>query len=499
MNWFRNRRARISLEHLEDRAVPTAFVVDTLLDEVNPADGLTSLREAISDANGDAHDLITFAPGLTGTIFLSIPGKGDDLNLTGDLDILRSVSIIGPGADKLMVNAVGEDRVFDVPAAKGTAVILSGLTIAGGEADSGGGVHTNTGADLTLMGVEVIGNHANGNFGGGVFNNSGALTVINSTIAENLSLGQGGGIFVSHGTLNLNNSTVSGNEVTDTGGGIEAFDETVMIRNSTITSDRATSGGGLLLDASTVTLTSTIVARNADTNGFPNVDGAVQAASANNLIGDGTGLTGISNGVNRNLIGTAAHPIDPLLGPLQFNGGPTRTHALLASSPAIDHGSNPGGFATDQRGAPFARLVGAGVDIGAFEFEPPAVQPPLPPSGPSPQALAAAMNFLTEFKSAGSPAGFAIGDAAGDGTADIVMAFRLKSGKLAIITFGGTDGHIAGLFFPFQGPLARSSRVRIVLVNLNASPAKGIGLVVSGGGPGVPHVSIFKPDGARVL
>ena len=61
---------------------------------------------------------------------------------------------------------------------------------------------------------------------------------------------------------------------------------------------------------------------------------------------------------------------DPLLAPLAFNGGPTRTHALLAGSPAIDAGSNPAALEHDQRGATFLRTSGTSTDIGAFELQP---------------------------------------------------------------------------------------------------------------------------------
>jgi hypothetical protein len=61
---------------------------------------------------------------------------------------------------------------------------------------------------------------------------------------------------------------------------------------------------------------------------------------------------------------------DPMLGPLADNGGPTRTHALLAGSPAIDQGSNPGNLASDQRGATFLRIYGNSTDIGSFELQP---------------------------------------------------------------------------------------------------------------------------------
>src|SRR5207253_2438365 len=59
--------------------------------------------------------------------------------------------------------------------------------------------------------------------------------------------------------------------------------------------------------------------------------------------------------------------VNPLLQPLANNGGTTQTLGLLPGSPAVNAGSNPAGLAFDQRGAGFPRLLGAGVDIGAFE------------------------------------------------------------------------------------------------------------------------------------
>ena len=124
-----------------------------------------------------------------------------------------------------------------------------------------------------------------------------------------------------------------------------------------------------------MTLQSTIVAQNfrGTAGTLEDVVGTVVGSSANNLIGVDTGLTGIVNGNLGNLIGTAAVPIDPKLGPLQNNGGPTQTHALLPGSPALNAGFNFSGQATDQRGGTFSRTVGL-TDIGAFE-----VQPPTPP------------------------------------------------------------------------------------------------------------------------
>jgi Ca2+-binding RTX toxin-like protein len=85
----------------------------------------------------------------------------------------------------------------------------------------------------------------------------------------------------------------------------------------------------------------------------------------NNLIGDATGSSGFTVST---LVGDSTTPIDPLLGPLQDNGGSTFTQALLPDSPAIDVGSNPNNLTTDQRGTGFDRVIGSSADIGAFEL-----------------------------------------------------------------------------------------------------------------------------------
>ena len=97
-----------------------------------------------------------------------------------------------------------------------------------------------------------------------------------------------------------------------------------------------------------------------------------------NLVGQADGSTGLTNSSMGDLVGSAAAPLDPLLGPLQNNGGPTYTMALLAGSPALDAGDDamlnaPFNLATDQRG--YARKSGAHVDIGAFESQVPGTPP----------------------------------------------------------------------------------------------------------------------------
>jgi hypothetical protein len=92
-----------------------------------------------------------------------------------------------------------------------------------------------------------------------------------------------------------------------------------------------------------------------------------------NLIGNGSGSSGFDP---TDLVGTASNPIDPLLGPLADNGGPTLTMALLPGSPAIDAGDNTDAPMWDQRGPGFRRIVNGTIDIGAYEVQAHAHNPP---------------------------------------------------------------------------------------------------------------------------
>lgn len=112
---------------------------------------------------------------------------------------------------------------------------------------------------------------------------------------------------------------------------------TLTVSNSTIAENSEQTYRGIK-NLSTLTLLNTIVGRNWGGSSVSDVSGAVQAGSTDNLISDGTGLTGISNGVAGNQVGTSASPIYPLVAPLSSYGGTTETNALLAGSPAINAG-----------------------------------------------------------------------------------------------------------------------------------------------------------------
>jgi hypothetical protein len=259
---------------------------------------------------------------------------------------------------------------------------VSNSTLSGNSATYWGGGIYNTGGTLTVNNSTISGNSTLA--GGGIYNSGGTCTVNNSTISGN-STYSGGGIYNWFGTLTVNNSTLSGNSATywggvDTGGGIYTYRTiSVTLTNVTLTANRANSGGGLYVELGSPILHNTLIAgnfRGATGTTRDDVFGALNPSGDYNLIGDGTGMTGLSNGVNGNLVG-----IDPLLGPLQDNGGPTKTHALLAASPAIDAGNNTYATDWDQRGEGFPRIVNGIIDIGAFEYQGDGAAPLLTRSG----------------------------------------------------------------------------------------------------------------------
>jgi CSLREA domain-containing protein len=375
-----------------DDACPTSFIVNGNGDasdtnagdghcdtDGNPGNGdQCTLRAAIEEANA----LTT----CSGTIDINFSGVTSPIDLNTALPAINhNVNINGPGASALTVqrSAASAFRIFNINS--GATVNISGLTVANGSEPLMAGGIQNAGT-LTLTKTAVSNNSTSlGPGGGGIFN-TGTLTITNSTISGNGTVTNGGGINNGFGaTLTLVNSTVSGNS-SNNGGGIYnqgAFTST----NSTISSNASDVGGGIFRNSGTTILKNTIVVgnvRRTSSTTRDDINGAVDGSSSFNLIGDGTGMTGISNGASGNQIGTSGSPINALLGPLANNGGPTMTHALLPGSPAINAGSN-GNLPTtdpfdldgdtitneqlpvDQRGVGFNRIVNTTVDIGAFE------------------------------------------------------------------------------------------------------------------------------------
>jgi len=199
------------------------------------------------------------------------------------------------------------------------------------------------------------------------------VSIVHTTISGNSS-NNGAGISFNNSnqisTLNLSNSTISDNIGSNGGGIIIQSVGNINILNCTISNNVALNGGGIRqISPGIITIGNTIVANNTNNTGSPRDVSGIVTSLGNNLIGDGSG-SGVY--IGSDLVGTNISPINPLLGPLINNGGPTLTRALLPGSPAIDAGSNLLVTDTyDQRGPPFFRTSGPGprVDIGAFELQ----------------------------------------------------------------------------------------------------------------------------------
>ncbi|MFT3746148.1 MAG: MBG domain-containing protein [Pyrinomonadaceae bacterium] len=297
----------------------TACTTNPVVTNTNDA-GAGSLRQAVLDACPGA--TITFAPAVTGTIALS----------TGEITIDKGINIHGPGANVLTVSGSNLSRIFGLTGSSTLSIRLSDLTLANGQSSIGGGAIVNN--SFLYVARCAFSNNSASSAGGGAIRNDGTMSVIDSTFNAN-SAASGGAIW-NLAVLNVMNSTFSGNAATSQGGAI--FDiGNFDIFSSTFSGNTAPNTGGILSSGSS-SITNTIIANSSggDCGGF--------LYGHHNLIEVPTGgiLCGMTTGVNGNITG-----IDPNLGPLANNGGPTQTFALLSGSPAI----NVGGEITTLNGA----------------------------------------------------------------------------------------------------------------------------------------------------
>jgi DNA-binding beta-propeller fold protein YncE len=319
--------------------------------------GTNTRKRAVTIPNGNAHVTLSKMTIRHGRTTPGIPGGG--IYNAGTLSIQNSF-LTDNTAESSFGSAGNGGGIFN----NGTLTI-NRSTLAGNHAGTsaighgfGGGI-ANAGT-LTINNSTLIGNVASSvGGGGGIGTFGGTLTVNNSTLSGNNG-GDGGGIGTVNGvTVTINNSTLAKNTAFRWGGGISSFGATLAINNSTLSGNSAQTGGGI---DGTVTLQNSIVA-NSPSGG--NCHGTM-TSKGYNLSSDGTcsfNRTGDMNNTN------------PNLGPLQNNGGPTQTMALLPGSPAIDAG-NPTGctdglghlLKTDQRGDPRPNTEDTGgCDIGAYE------------------------------------------------------------------------------------------------------------------------------------
>jgi hypothetical protein len=364
----------------------------------NADSGAGSFRQAIADAQ--ENDTINFAPDVRGTIAL----------MSGELLISKALTIQGPGANLLAIDAGNASRVLRIDA-HGIAVSIFGLTFTRGQvgefSPEGGGIWNDSNLTLTACTVSAcslsadVDSDANG---GGIYNATGSsIQLVGCTLYGNLvqggasfhfgqpGSGYGGALWNDQGAMaSLQNCTITGNTAvggpqscnpifgclfgSGIGAGIRNAGDLVIvactISSNSATADGGTASGGGIWSVGNSQITNSIVAGN--TGGVsPDAAGSFES-NGFNLIGMSDGSAGFT--AIGDQTGTIAAPLDPKLGPLQDNGGPTWTMALLPGSPAIDAGISAN-LSTDQRGAvrthDFPDIPnppgGDGTDIGSFE------------------------------------------------------------------------------------------------------------------------------------
>lgn len=333
---------------------------------MNPDDaGIGSLRQAVADAG--IGDQIVFDTSLA----------GQTINFVSGISITQDVEIQGLGADQLTLSGGTSSRMFVIgPAAQ---VLISGLTFIDGNEISGGAIAVaGAASELTIQECQFLNNSALAN-GGAIDNNGASIRVFDSTFSGNTTNTFGGAINnAGSGQLFIRNSTLSGNMSGGDGGAITNLDGMLDIANSTVINNFADNFAGGIGNNSPSTITNirnTIVAGNTTSNTgfeFGNLAGASGIVSGGgNFIGVGEGP---GNGDTlavfvqpTDSIGSVVSPLDPELGVIADNGGPTLTHLPDDSSQVLDNGVAIDLPTLDQRG--LTRLANSGVDIGAVEVQ----------------------------------------------------------------------------------------------------------------------------------
>ncbi len=376
-------------------AYAAGIVVDSNADDalINLAgNGFCDLREAIEAANTDvAVDACTAGSGAD-SISFDASLSGQTILAVSQLELLEDVILDGSSlASKITISGGNSTRVFLV--ASGVTATLDSLIVTQGRVEgccgagllnygaltitnslfsannnnngSGGAIMNIAPGALTLTGSTISGNSASN--GGGIGNEN-QMTITNSTISANSSGDAGGGIHNNGATatLTVTNSTFSGNTASTngfgSGGGIFSSGP-LTVTNSTFSGNSAQfDAGGIAQDAGTLNLSNTIIANSSVVDTSSETDCRSQSAigiNLNNLVEYGG--QNCSSPLN----------VEPNLGPLADNDGPTQTFALLANSPAIDAGDDATCATSevnnlDQRD--ITRPNGGHCDIGAYEY-----------------------------------------------------------------------------------------------------------------------------------
>jgi len=264
------------------------------------------------------------------------------------------------------------------------ALTVSSSTLSGNSASTGGGIDNDSFGTLSVSSSTLRNNSAYD--GGGIFNNtSGTVNLSDSVFSANSATYDGGGLenYYQGGLVSVTNSTFSGNSATDNGGGLDNdTGGTLSVSSSTLSGNAAYENGGGIDDGGSLTISNSTLSGNS----APNGGGIANYYQGGPITLAGTILANSTKGGNcsgpitdkgYNLdSGTSCgfklrsdlNNTNPLLGPLQNNGGPTQTMALLQGSPAIDWVNNSVDCpSTDQRGDVRPDNHESACDIGAYE------------------------------------------------------------------------------------------------------------------------------------
>lgn len=477
-------RTRLTCLPLESRLTPAVLdmTVDTAVDVVDPVDGVTSLREAITQANTQtAYDSTTirFALALTGATVPLATGVPTFAGTSAfEIATPRPITLEGNGQK---LSASGSFRLFAVGAVANLSV--KSVEFLNGTAPDGGAVY-NLGT-FTATACTFTGNSASQiqhrGMGGAIYNRGGIVTLDNCTVTNNAANGffagrtfiggAGGGIYNEDGTLTLNYVTIADNTA-DRGTGQQVY------------SRQVSAAPIVRIDHSILTQA------NPDTPAL--VVTHTGSSGVGNLV---RGFTGFGGQVILN--------VDPLLGPLQDNGGPTRTRSLAANSPALDVGELFTNDLRDQTGA--LRGGGAFTDLGSLEFR---ATRPLPlrsiyvGSGPGGRPLVKKFdnngnevnNFAPYDITFTGGVHVAQADFNRDGVPDIVTAAGPGGGPHVKVFDGVTGAQLLNLFafdVGFRGG-----------VSVAAADLSGDGiadLIVGAGAGGGPHVRVLDGNtGAEI-
>jgi autotransporter family porin len=352
---------------------------------INVACGdVPGLKAAITSSSPG--DTISLAAGCTYT--LTTVDNVDGAFGPNGLPLINKVLTIEGNGSTIANAGVVQFRFFDLGAAAN--VTLNQVTLSAGTlGNQGGAILLKTGAQLTTTGVKFSGNVATAG-GGAIYAQAGTtLRVTEDTFSNNDSGGTaGGGGILSQGTTAVERSTFTGNSG-DLGGGIMVgLTGSLSVVNSTFTANTAASFGNAIKNFGTATVVNSTVSDNPSSTSDGSISSTGTMLLQNTIVADGTPsncstVGPITDGGHNISWPDTTCPglnVDPNLGPLANNGGPTQTMALPLGSPAVDGvpATGAGCPPTDQRGV--LRPQGPSCDVGAFELQVAPTPTPVPPT-----------------------------------------------------------------------------------------------------------------------